>query len=183
MRAILITILFGLSGITQAKAQKLFTSSGSTRIFVDEVLLVPIDATNAKTTAILDLDKMQVAALMQIQNFDFPNNLMEEHFNENYMLTHKYPKAFFEGKIEGLDASSEEQQDVVIKGILTIKGVSKTFESQAIAKKTGGNLDISGSFKIHPTEFEVDLPKIMFTPVFESVIVKFEYSLEPQAKE
>ena len=65
MRAILITILFGISGITQAKAQKLFTSSGSTRIFVDEVLLVPIDATNAKTTAILDLDKMQVAAYLR----------------------------------------------------------------------------------------------------------------------
>ena len=107
---------------------------------------------------------------------------MEEHFNENYMLTHEYPKAFFEGTIEGLDASSEEQQDVEIKGILTIKGVSKPFESQAITKITGGNLEISGSFEIHPTEFEVDLPKIMFTPVFESVIVNLNTALNVKQK-
>jgi len=180
MRTILLLALFGLSGITHA--QKLYTSTGYTTFYVDETLLVPIEADNKTTTAVIDLDAMQVAALMQIQDFDFPNDLMEEHFNENYMLTHKYPKAFFEGTIHGLDQSSAKQQEVIIKGMMTIKDKSNPFECQAIVKLRNHVFEISGTFKLHPTDFDVDLPKIMFTPVFETVIVKFEYDLEPQVK-
>lgn len=180
MRTILLIALFGLSGITHA--QKLYTSTGFTTFYVDETLLVPIKADNKTTTAVIDLDAMQVAALMQIQDFDFPNDLMEEHFNENYMLTHEHPKAFFEGSISGLDVNSTDQQVVEISGIMTIKGFSKPFECQAIVTYTEDKIEVNGSFEIHPKDYEIDLPKIMFTPVFESVIAKFEYTLEPKDK-
>ncbi len=47
---------------------------------------------------------------------------MEEHFNENYMQSNRYPKATFKGKIYGLDVNSltESPKELSIKGILDI---------------------------------------------------------------
>lgn len=180
MRIFVAILLFGLCGITQeAQAQKLYTSTGATTFYVDEILLVPIEALNEKTTAVVDLSENQVAALMQIQDFDFANDLMEEHFNENYMLTHKFPKAYFEGALKGLE-QKEGPQVVEIDGTMTIKGFSKPFSTTATVEFKGEKLEVSGSFEVHPKDYKVDLPKVMFRPVFESVIVKFEYTLEPK---
>lgn len=35
-----------------------------------------------------------------MKDFHFPNQLMEEHFNENYMETEKYSATTFKGKIQ-----------------------------------------------------------------------------------
>ncbi len=43
--------------------------------------------------------KLSFQALMS--TFHFKRALMEEHFNENYMESTKFPKAKFKGTIEG----------------------------------------------------------------------------------
>lgn len=179
MKNSFLNLLIFLVSTASLSAQKLYTNSGTTNFFVDEELLVAIEAVNSNTVAILDLETFEVASLMQVQDFDFPNDLMEEHFNENYMLTHEHPKAFFEGKISGLTDGATEQE-VTIEGSMTIKSFSKPFTTTATATFINENLKVAGSFIIHPTDYAVDVPKVLFRPVFEQVVVKFEYLLEPK---
>jgi hypothetical protein len=41
----------------------------------------------------------EFASVSVVKNFHFKTKLMEEHFNESYAETAKYPKATFTGKI------------------------------------------------------------------------------------
>ena len=68
--------------------------------FFSEAPMEDIDATNNEVIGAIDLEKGVLAATMQIKGFHFDKSLMEEHFNENYLESDKYPKASFKGKIE-----------------------------------------------------------------------------------
>ena len=51
---------------------------------------------------------------------------MEEHFNENYLETEKYPKASFNGNInEEVDLSKDGTYEVTATGKLLIHGIEK----------------------------------------------------------
>ena len=57
-------------------------------------------AANTKTAScILDETNGDFVALILVKSFKFKAPLMEEHFNENYMESSKFPKATFNGKI------------------------------------------------------------------------------------
>ena len=67
---------------------------GSTNIsFYSEAPLENIEAVNKGATIVLRASTNDLQLGISIQNFKFKNALMEEHFNENYLETEKYPKS------------------------------------------------------------------------------------------
>src|SRR5690349_23750589 len=86
-------------GSTFVHAQdKFFTKSGQVT-FSSKTSLENIEAHNKSVTCVLDVKtgNLQFAVLMK--GFEFEKALMQEHFNENYVESHKYPKAEFKGQI------------------------------------------------------------------------------------
>ena len=92
--------------------------------------LETISPINNHVSCILDSKTGKIAFQLKMISFKFDKILMEEHFNEKYVESEKYPKSTFVGEIinwNELDPS-KEKQNVISKGILTIHGVEKEVE-------------------------------------------------------
>ena len=81
-------------------AQKLVCRDGQAKFLASvPTALEEVAATNNTVSAVLDPKTNEVAVLALIKAFKFKVPLMEEHFNENYLESDKYPKATFKGKL------------------------------------------------------------------------------------
>jgi hypothetical protein len=72
-----------------------------------------IDALSDKGTSVFNAATGELAFSVPIRSFKFDKALMQEHFNENYMESDKYPQAIFKGKIN-------EKPDVTKDGIYPV---------------------------------------------------------------
>jgi len=63
--------------------------------------LEDIRAENNQAYAVIDAGKKNIAFSLLLKGFVFRKELMQEHFNENYVESDKYPKATFTGSYTG----------------------------------------------------------------------------------
>ena len=66
-------------------AQNIYFTNTGTVSFFSTTPLEDIAAVNKKVTSVLNISTNDIAFQMHIIQFKFPNSLIEEHFNENYM--------------------------------------------------------------------------------------------------
>lgn len=59
-----------------------------------------VGATNKSGTLVVDIAAARVESAVLMTNVLFEKALMQEHFNENYVESAKYPKSTFKGKID-----------------------------------------------------------------------------------
>ena len=78
-------------------AQSFYLSNSSHIKFFSEAMLENISANNKKANAVIDFEKQEIAVKIPMRDFVFPVKLMQEHFNENYMESSKFPYATFKG--------------------------------------------------------------------------------------
>ena len=160
-------------------AQKYFTKTGLTEFKASVAAFEPVEAQNRSTSAILNASNGQVASLLFVKAFRFRVALMEEHFNENYMDSDKYPKASFKGKIVGFDLRklNNKAQPYSIQGTLTIRGISKKVSSKARIQKQGNRLIVIGSLWVKPGDFGIKIPSIVRKKIAKSIEIKTHYEL------
>lgn len=134
------------------QAQKYATKTGQVS-FYSKAPLEDIKADNRQASFILDASTGEVAAVVLIKSFEFKNSLMQEHFNDNYMESEKFPKSTFTGKIANIQDVRFDKNgtyDVKVSGQLTIHGVSKDINES-------GKLSVRGDAVIIETTFFVAL--------------------------
>ena len=93
-----------LSVMAQAPAGKIFCTDGYVKFF-SKTSMENIQAETHTAVAIFEPSSGKLRVRMQNKSFVFPNHLMQDHFNENYMESDKYPLSIFEGVATGLDWS------------------------------------------------------------------------------
>jgi hypothetical protein len=96
----LLTIMLVASTIV-ANAQKYMTKSGTIK-FSSETPIEKIEALNRQVNSALDFSSGNFVFKVLIPGFEFKKALMQEHFNENYMESDKFPNATFNGKIANI---------------------------------------------------------------------------------
>lgn len=137
-----------------------------------------VKANNNTVTAILNTENGEFAALALIKGFRFRNALMEEHFNENYAESDKFPKATFKGSINDFDITNLKES-YTINGTLTFHGVSKFLENIKVSiSKEEESIMLNGAFKAKASDFEIDIPKIVRKKIAEDVDVSFNFELK-----
>ena len=94
--------LFVLVSVNCLAQSKYLTKTGTVNFEASVPSFEEVKASNNSVTAILNTENGEFAALALVKGFRFKNALMEEHFNENYAESDKYPKAVFRGKITNL---------------------------------------------------------------------------------
>jgi len=107
---------------------------------------------------------------------------MQEHFNENYMESDKFPKSIFKGQIQNFDERQKMDQDVVINGDLTIHGITKKVEVQGKLSCTGDAIILKGSFKVQLVDYDVKIPRIVIKNIAETIKVTFNLDHKPYKK-
>ncbi len=143
--------------------EKIVTKSSTITFEASVPSFQPVMGTNSNVTFVLNPATGEIASLALIKGFQFEMPLMEEHFNENYMETDKYPKAIFRGKIEKFDAKNltEDYKDYVIKGNLELHGKSKDINASAKITKTGSRITIISDFAVNASDFSIPIPSLI----------------------
>jgi hypothetical protein len=174
---LIIALIFCTSKIT---CQQLYTNKGETIFDGSKESFEPIKAVNNNSVSLIDMNNGRIAALIYIKDFEFRLGLMQEHFNENYMYSSKFPKSTFEGVIQNFNYDKLENNytNFIIEGEIEIKGVKKNISTVAIIKKTVEGIDLNTNFNIKLSDYDIKIPRLVFKKIDENVKVSLNYSYE-----
>lgn len=182
MKNIIKLLIFSLLISSKSFGQLYSTQSGETNFF-SETPIENISAVNKIVGAILNTATNEVAVSMKMSAFDFPNKLMQEHFNENYMESEKFPTGIFKGKIvEVIDYTKNGTYDVTAKGQLTLHGVTQARDLRGKLIVDNQRISLSCSFDIKLADHKIDVPKLVFAKIAEIIAVKSKYTFTPYVK-
>ena len=172
-------ILFFLFYVSLISAQKYATRSGQTSFIGSEETFEQIKAINKVSTAIVDSSNGNIAILLFVSAFKFEIALMEEHFNENYMESSKYPKATFVGNIQDFKyedlTNTENNYDIV--GVLAIRGIEKSVTISGRMQKTEQGISLKTNFIILTEDYNIKIPKVVRNKISKKINIKVEYEL------
>lgn len=180
MIRILLVLLIAGGISTMTIAQSKYLSKTSEVTFFSSAPLEDISAVNKAMTGVVDFESKEFLMRIPIIKFDFPNNLMEEHFNENYMDTEKYPNATFKGKFsEDIDPTNQGEYTIVCSGQLEIHGETQDREISVALKIGKKAIEATSEFNVLLEDHDIDIPKIVFKNIAEEIEVKINATFEP----
>lgn len=166
---------------TYQSQEKYLTKTGEIN-FYSKAPLEDITADNAKVLSIIDMATGDMAIQMKMNEFTFKKALMQEHFNENYIESEKYPKSTFKGKIEDFKNINETKKEFTVKGKLTIHGVTNDVAIKANIVKTDNTIVVDGNFMVALKDYKVKIPKIVFMNIAKDIKVSFNFNHQPYKK-
>ncbi|HZF66233.1 MAG TPA: YceI family protein [Chitinophagaceae bacterium] len=139
-----------------------------------------IKAENRQVNAVIDLAKKNIAFAALMKGFLFPKALMQEHFNENYVESDRYPKTSFTGSYTGdVDPGKDGTYNIKVNGNLTLHGVTRSIEVPATLDVKEGKLTGKTNFRIKPADYNIKIPALVKDKIAQQVdvTVKVDYSL------
>jgi len=159
-----LTIFFLLSiFVFSASAQKYITKNGFIG-FYSHTPMEDIKGDNNQVAGILDISTGDMVFQVLIKSFHFDRALMEEHFNENYMESEKFPKSTFKGRITNLssvDFKKSGTYEVIVEGELTIRDVTKKISEKGTIEVVSGGINASARFNILPEDYNIIIPGVV----------------------
>ena len=167
-------------GFTHAQG-RYFTKTGRIE-FSSKAPLEDIDAVNKSVTAVLDAKSGALQFSVLMKGFEFDKALMQEHFNENYIESDKYPKADFKGTITNnsdIDYSKPGTYTANVNGKLTIRGVTKDVQTTGTIKVEGENLATTSAFNILLSDYNIKIPAVVKDKINNNVKISVNTKLEP----
>lgn len=170
----------GLMMSTMAFSQKFMTREGYIRFF-SSTPVENIEATTGQASSVLDAESGNVAFQVLMTSFTFEKALMQEHFNENYVESAKFPKATFKGKVSDLSKvnfKKDGQYAVVIEGTMNIHGVDHPVTTNATITVKGSDIGLDSKFNVSPSDYKIAIPSAVEDKIAKSleVTVKAKYS-------
>lgn len=132
-----------------------------------------VGITNAVNSALLTTNG-QIEFALLIKSFNFEKRLMQEHFNENYLESDKYPKATFKGTITNLDKINFKKNGsypASVQGNLTIHGITKPITASGTIKVNNNELDLSSTFNILLSDYKIEIPALVKDNISNKVLI------------
>ncbi len=165
-------ILFLIIYCTPSFSQNIYNAVSGIVTFYSHAPIEDIKAENKQAASFINSSTNEIAVVIPIRNFHFAKELMEEHFNEKYMESDKFPMASFKGIIQDSIATfSDGEHNVTAKGIISIHGVEKELELNGVYKKDGNTFSINSNFKVALKDFNITVPKLLFHNIAEIIDV------------
>lgn len=159
-------------------SQTLYRTSVGELSFFSKTPALDIEAVNQKTGAILNANTRDLAIQAKITDFQFPNKLMQEHFNENYLESERFPTTKFAGKIkEQIDLTKPGTYPVTAEGNLTIHGVTKPVQVKGTLVASASALQVNFSFQVRTADYQIEVPTLVFDKIAEVIDVKGKFNL------
>ena len=150
-----------LFSVTICSGQVYMTKNGNIKLSSDTPLET-IRAVNKDVEAAVDLKNRNIAFSLPLKSFVFRKSLMQEHFNENYVESDKYPRSTFSGSFgETVPKGQDGSFPVKVKGRLTLHGVTRDVEIPGTFVRKGNVLTGTANFKLNPTDYKIKIPFIV----------------------
>jgi len=175
--AILSIILFAATAVS---AQKYMTKSGTVKFFSDTPM-EKIEAVNRQVNSALDFANGNFVFKVLIKGFEFEKALMQEHFNENYMESEKFPNSTFNGKITNIkdvNLAKDGVYKVVVEGDLSMHGVTNKVKVNGTLEVKSGKVIGKAVFNVSPKDYNINIPKAVINNIAEAIQVDVNVTLD-----
>lgn len=180
-----LSVLFFLLSIALAvNAQKYMTKNGYIGFF-SHTPMEDIKGDNNQVAGIIDISTGDVVFQALIKSFHFDRALMEEHFNENYMESDKFPKSSFKGKITNLSSvnfTKNGTYDVTVEGDLTIHDVTNKISTKGTIEVVTGGINTNAKFNIVPEDYKINIPGVVREKINKNLEVTVTMKYAPLEK-
>jgi len=163
-------LIFFLFGIQEENRYVIESSSIE---FYSYAPLEDIEAVNTESVGAIDLSTGEFIIKIPVSSFEFPNKLMQKHFNDSYLETDRYPECVFRGKLDGDNAIGE----------ITLHGVTKKISVPVIMNKSEEIVTIDTEFKIALKDHKIKVPRLLFQNIAEEIEVKVTSSFKKYQSE
>ena len=168
----------------ESKAQQFFTREGNVHFFSSTVL-EDIEADTKQMSAILNVSEAKEATFafqVPILTFHFDKALMEEHFNENYLESEKFPTSTFEGTIGDWNNVKQDGSwtEVTASGNFTLHGITSARTVQGAVRKLKDAWEVKASFEVLTADHDIKIPKMVRQQIAESIAVTVTSTLNPR---
>jgi len=160
MRKAFIAAVILLAITAGAQAQKYLTKNGHIHFFASTPM-ENIEAHNRQVNAALDSQTGDFVFKVLMKSFEFERALMQEHFNENYVESDKFPNASFVGKvlnIKEVNFAKNGTYPVTVEGDLTIKGVTNKVSEKGTLEVKDNKVTGTSSFNIVLADYGIKIP-------------------------
>jgi polyisoprenoid-binding protein YceI len=173
-----ILIFLSSSVIAQDKYASTYVCTKGKVHFFSKTPLEDIDATTLKAVCVLNTATRKVYTTIPVNSFQFPNRLMQEHFNENYIESHKYPFSIYDATIveTNLDFTKDTTYNINLSGILELHGVKKEKLVQGtITFKNGEPVAATAEFVVALVDYKIDIPKAVIMNIAETIKIDLSF--------
>ncbi len=172
-------LFFWLLVVNIASGQDKFLTKEGFVSFFSHSIVEDIKADNNQVLSIIDTTTGKIAIQLLMRSFMFEKALMQEHFNENYVESHKYPKATFSGEITNLDEIDDTNTVTEIVGTLTVHGEKKEISTMVDIRMMDDEIVLKGDFKVDVADFKIKIPSIVANNIAKTIKVSFELHHKP----
>jgi polyisoprenoid-binding protein YceI len=176
-----IILFFFLAAGPVMNAQKYITKNGYIGFF-SHTPMEDIKGDNNQVASVIDIKTGELVFQVLIKSFNFDRALMEEHFNENYMESDKFPKSSFRGKISNLssvDFSKNGSYEALVDGELTIRDVTNKISTKGTIEVITGGINAKSKFNIAPEDYKIKIPGVVSEKIAKNMEVKVEMKYSP----
>ena len=181
MKKFFIISIFLYSIAQTMVAQDVFGSNAGQISFFSEARLENIQAETKKVNSVFNIKTKEIVFKVAIESFVFENGLMQEHFNENYMDSDKYPYATFAGKIkEDVDLSKNGEYKVNAEGKLAIHGITVARTVPGTITVKDGKIELTSAFMVPVSDHKINIPNDKLTNISQNISLKIKVAYEPK---
>jgi YceI-like domain len=180
-KVLLISLTMLQLSLIATAQDKYFTKSGTISFFSDAPM-EKIEAINRSTSAVLDTKTGNFQFVLLMKGFEFKKALMQEHFNENYVESEKFPKASFKGTVtnnSAINYGKDGTYEAVVKGKLTIHGQEKEVTAKGNFTVKEGKINTASVFTIKLSDYQISIPALVKDKVAEQVRITVNCLLAP----
>ena len=138
-------------------------------------------AQSKEGTGIINIETGEVAFLVPMKSFRFNNALLEEHFNENYLHTNKYPNTTYKGKLLNFEKASFTKNgtySVVSEGKVEMHGVSQNFHAPVEMIVKDGIVTFKCTFNVKADDYKIDIPDLVKPKLLENTPINTVISFQ-----
>lgn len=166
---------------------KYFTRTGNISFNAEGAMddIEEVKAQNKTAVAVVETTSGQMEWAVLMKGFQFPNALMQEHFNENYVESNKFPKATFKGQIENykdVKWTTDGSYPVAVSGKMTIHGVTKDIAAKGTINVKSGKPLMTSNFSVLLSDYDIKIPSVVGSKIAKEVKIVVSATLEPLKK-
>ncbi len=184
MKQVIILFVFAASAISVQAQNIQMTKTGKVSLFSRAKSIEKVEADNNEVSSILNTTTGDFVFAVLMKSFHFQLALMEEHFNENYVESTKYPKSTFKGKITNLSSvnfTKDGAYPVTVEGDMTLHGVTKKMTATGSITVKGGKVSAYSKFAVKLKDFKVTVPALVADKISEDIDITVDCKYEPKS--
>ncbi|HMU09370.1 MAG TPA: YceI family protein [Ferruginibacter sp.] len=178
-------LLLSLSLGLFAEAQNIYmTKTGKATFYSRAKSPEKVEADNNEVSSVVNMQTGDMVFAILVKSFHFHSALMEEHFNENYVESNKYPKSTFKGAIKNISTVNflkDGTYPVTVEGDLSLHGVTKNITAKGSLTIKGGKVSAYSKFDVKLKDFNISIPSLVADKISESIDIIIDCKYEPKS--